>query len=805
MRAFVCLIAVWLCGSAWGLNYNYQGNGSNPDNWFDDANWSDGGGAADWPTAADNALFVSSVGMTISQTVPVHGQLQVGRGAINTVTIAAGGVVSNNNQTVVGITDNGQGTLIVDGGTLITKALRLNVFGGDASTTVLSPDSRVELRAGTLHVDESFGGDNAGDVDLGLNESATLEISGGTLTVDHNFDFTAGLLQIEGTGGVLAIGNTFYFGTGAASEPALVFELNSAGGVSPVQADSFALNGTVALEIDASATTPGAGLNLTLIDLGSDTFSAAEFTSLSNALSTTAIEDGELSLSGDSSQLLFSGTVVWNGTRIVSVDPVGDALQLTVETTESPADLSIVGSSSLTSEWRHITFATNAAGGFYEADLSSAPSNGNYLAVYLPAGQSSAFYGIEESSLDDWFTVVAESDPALTTHSIFSGGFELGISDVGGGYINRLALPGIGDVMGPISDRFGRGGQSAIRDQLHGSRYNPTQAGFSDEAGTICRIHETLDDSALVVSPRPCALFRGDGLFDFTEWENLVPDNYTESGGSNDWDTIDESALVGKQATEVTSEFDYYCTYEVCTNSTIPGFRHYYEYRYVREPGHCLLQHNLGPLYDPVAGEVTDLSADWPAGVYPASSNDMGVLQFSISIRMDRDLWAPEYYGYVTGSGIANLVMRERGSNVIARTFYQNTGFASRAPGYVFPGYASVQVPLFILAESDDIDQGGALGLYFPDSDVNINSIVGVDDDTGAVVYKDDRRLHMETRDSPFRIPTMQWDGFRGYLLGMLNPTDTPEGTHEVLRGEFYMLYGSPREIFESAQLIQSF
>ncbi len=793
---------VFLCGSVWGLNYNYQGNGANPDHWFDDANWSDGGGAADWPTAADNALFQSALGMTISQTVPVHGQLQVGRGAINTVTIAAGGAVSNSDQTVVGIVDNGQGTLIVDGGTLVTRALRLNVFGG---ATVLSPESRVELRAGTVHVDESFGGTNAGDVDLGLNESATLAISGGTLTVDHNFDFTSGRLQVEGTGGVLDIGNTLYLGTGAASDTQLAFELNSTGAVSPIQADSFALSGTVAVEVDAGLAPAGAALNLVLIDLGADTFSAAEFSALSNALTTTSVQGGELSLSGDSRQLLFSGTTVWEGTRIASIDPVGGSVKLTVETTESPADLSIVGSSSLTAAWRHLTFATNAAGGFYEADLSRAPSGGSGLEVYLPAEQPSAFFGVEESSLDDWFTVAAATDAALTTHSIVSGGFELGISDVGGGYINRLALPGIGDVMGPIADRFGRGGQSAIRDALHGSRYNPTQAGFSDEAGTICRIHETLDGSALVVAPRPCALFRGDGLFDFTEWENLVDDNYTESGGSNDWDTIDESLLPGKQATEITSEFDYYCFYEACTNMSASGFRHYYEYRYVRDPGHCILQHNLGPLYDPAAGEVTDLSVDAPSGVYAASSNDLGVLQFSISIRMDRSLWAPEYYGYVTGSNIGNLVMRDRGSNVIVRTFYQNSGFSSRAPGYVFPGYPTVQVPLFILAESDDIDQNGALGLYFPDSDINVNSIVGVGNTTGSIVYKDDRRLHMETRDSPFRIPTMQWDGFRGYLLGILNPQRTPAGTHEVLRGEFYLLYGSPREIFESAQSIQAF
>ncbi|MDF7824498.1 hypothetical protein P4B35_10780 [Pontiellaceae bacterium B12227] len=786
-----------VCASAWGANYLYEGSGIDPDEWLDDANWSDGSGVADWPTGSDNALFSSSLGMTITQTVPLHGQLQVGRGATNAVIIGVGGAVYNSNQTVVGITDHGQGTLIIDGGTLTTVRLRQGVLNEPAG-------SLVQVKGGVLDVNMTDS-NTKGLLDIGEVVPAVFELSGGVVSVESSLNLHDGVLRVIGSQGMLSTLAGFYFGTGPASDTALIFELDSEGGVSSVGADSFEMNGVASVEIDASAVSGGEVLNLVLIDLGSDTFSAAEFSALSNALKTTWVQGGELSLSGDRHQLLFTGTAGWEGTRITSIDPVGGSVRLMVETTEAPANLSVLGCSGLTSEWRRIALATNAAGGFYEADLSRAPSDGSNLTVYLPASQQQAFYGIEKSSLADRFTVAAESDPALTTHSIVSGGFELGISDVGGGYINRLTLPGIGDVMGPVTDRYGRGGQSAIRDALHGSRYNPTQAGFSDQAGTVCRVVESLDNTVLAVAPRPCCLFRGDGKFDFTEWENLVSDNYTESGGSNDWDTIDESLLAGQQATEITSEFDYFCTYEVCTNASIPGFRHYYEYQYVRDPGHCILQHNLGPLYDPVAGEVTDLSVDAPSGVDAASSNDLGVLQFSISIRMDRELWAPEYCGRVYGLDISDLAMESRGSNATVRTYYKNTEFASRAPGYVFPSYATVQVPLFILADSDDVDQSGALGLYFPDSDINVNSVVGVDSESGVVVYKDDRRLHMETRDSPFRISTMQWDGFRGYLLGMLNPTRTPEGTHEVLRGEFYLLYGSPREIFESAQSIEAF
>ena len=502
---------------------------------------------------------------------------------------------------------------------------------------------------------------------------------------------------------------------------------------------------------------------------------------------------------------------------IVATKVVGRSLKLEVSTARPLNELTVLERSSLVpGSWIPVTFSTNGIDGFLNTDLSrSVPENGNHV-VYLPLANTADFYAIEHAPISNWFGVAATSDPAVTTHELSSGGFVLGISDKGGGYINKMVLPGIGNVMGLASARYGRGGQSSIRDDLHGGKYNPTQAGFSDVAGTVCRICMAQDGSALVVVPRPCCLFRGDGGFDFTEWENLASDGYTESGGSNDWDMIDESQLPGKQATEITSEFDYYCTYEnrlgafgsvfAGTNAiTIPCFRHYFEYRYIRAPGHCLLQFNLGPLYDPVAGAVTDLSVVNPAGVQAATSNDMGVVTLSMSIRMDRALWTPGYIGCVNGSSISNLSFAVRGTNVNFLKVYQNATLASRATGYRLPNRTAVAVPLFILADSTGIDQGGALGLYYPDTAVNEFSVIGVNRDSGAIIYEDDRRMHLELRDEPTRTADMQWCGFRSNLLGLINPLAMETNQYEALRGEFYMLYGSPREIFENAQRIQPF
>lgn len=193
-----------------------------------------------------------------------------------------------------------------------------------------------------------------------------------------------------------------------------------------------------------------------------------------------------------------------------------------------------------------------------------------------------------------------------------------------------------------------------------------------------------------------------------------------------------------------------------------------------------------------------------PAGVHAATSNELGVITWSMSIRIDRPIWTATYLGTVNGSAIENLAMAAR-SGITLRQFHKNTVLAARAPAYTFPNQAAVAVPLFILADSADIDQGGALGLYYPDSVVNEKCVIGVARISGAVLYEDDRRLHTELRDQPERTEFMSWNGFRGNILGVLSPLQLPPTQFEAFRGEFFLLYGSPRQIFENAQRIRPF
>ena len=77
--------------------------------------------------------------------------------------------------------------------------------------------------------------------------------------------------------------------------------------------------------------------------------------------------------------------------------------------------------------------------------------------------------------------VVSTSDPSVVTHRLKIGDIEIGFSDQGGGYLNYLD---VGDGKNIVSARYGRGWQGSLRDELHSGRYNPTQAGFTDFAGT---------------------------------------------------------------------------------------------------------------------------------------------------------------------------------------------------------------------------------------------------------------------------------------------------------------------------------
>ena len=384
------------------------------------------------------------------------------------------------------------------------------------------------------------------------------------------------------------------------------------------------------------------------------------------------------------------------------------------------------------------------------------------------------------------FKIIAHSDNRITTHKLKSGpsGFELGITSNGGGVINFLNFPGIGDIMKLASDRYGRAGQLAFRDTSHGGSYNPTQAGYNEDIGTKCQVIKK--GKKLIIPQRGLALWFGDNRNDFTHWENIGSDSKDNDGGNSDTDGLDENNLVGKQETEVFSEFDYYGTYEDMYNENnlnVSTIRHYFEVSFIREPGHCLNQFREGtPLFNKNALR-NDISKNAPEGKFPGTDKDLNGVTAVWTLRNDVNRW-----NY---------------SHVYFRTLNGNWN--------VYP--ADVDVPsnadhnIIILAESNDKTTGRALCLYKPNSEINNFPIIGLNEKTGTISYKDERVI-LKTEGTKisydkFRAPAMSKYGFSNRFSGLINRTRLEEDIYEAYRGEYYILYGSPQEIMDNINKIK--
>ncbi|MDA9554787.1 T9SS type A sorting domain-containing protein [Pelobium sp.] len=372
------------------------------------------------------------------------------------------------------------------------------------------------------------------------------------------------------------------------------------------------------------------------------------------------------------------------------------------------------------------------------------------------------------------FKVIAVSDPSVTTQQLSSGNFTIGVTDNGGGMINQIILPGIGDIMSTETDRYGRGGQSAIRSMATSGCYNPTQAGFNETLGTQCPI--TVQTDKLIIQPRGVALWWSDAKYDFTQWENVGSDSFNSDGGNTDQDGINESTLPNKQADEVGSEFDYYGTYENYMNKngiTTPAIRHYYEYRFIRNPGNCLAQFSSSaPIWNPVQVQ-SDLSYQYPDGVYGGTDQDFNFMIAEYALRNDVSLWDPAYR-YI-------------------QDFYGNWQVTTRDSDLT--GYQNKMRQVFIIAESNDKNTGRAIGMYYPLTDINSYPVIGVNESDSSIAYKDNRINNSFIKENRYRISTMSSYGFNSYVLGLINRNRLPSGVYEAYRRELYIFYGTPQEI----------
>ncbi len=359
------------------------------------------------------------------------------------------------------------------------------------------------------------------------------------------------------------------------------------------------------------------------------------------------------------------------------------------------------------------------------------------------------------------FCIAAPSNPAITTQTLRSGDVVMGISDLGGGYINKLVIPGIGNLMGSASRRYGRGGQSALRDFLHAGAYNPTQAGFRDWDGTQCQI--ITKPGLLVIPPHKCSLWWADGKYNFTS-PRLTPI---------------------RQARKITSEFDYYGYYQNMDGRdgiTIPCIKHYFEYRFIRKPGFCFRQFGPGtPVFRP-QNALKNIPVKYPAGTYPAEPYDISKGLVVWSLRGDTAIWSPRWIYFVRKNGKWDI---HRSKSVRHSVYGPHAAFW----------------PLIIISDSNRPNKGPALGLFRPNSIINTDVIVGRTNE-GKQVYADPRLTRVLATSLPHRIKSMWKMGFFMFFRGMLNRTQTPPGVYETFRTEVYMMVGTPNQIRTAAETI---
>lgn len=375
--------------------------------------------------------------------------------------------------------------------------------------------------------------------------------------------------------------------------------------------------------------------------------------------------------------------------------------------------------------------------------------------------------------------------PDTTTHMLTSGAVVLGISKYGGGYINYLKLPGIGDILGPVSARFGRGGQSAIRDELHGRKYNPTQAGFTDTAGVEVNIIE--GDGKLTIPPFNLPAFNGDGEYDFAENSNLARDKYKTPG---DWDLLTEEP--GNQDQEVRTEFDYWGEYKNCLGGvvSIPCFKHQYQYRFVRtlEESHFLKQF-LNPEAKKKDGTPI-LKEEYLNNGF--GKIDLAAVISGWSLRFDNSIWDPKFRFYLTTDGRLVESSREK-IGTMADPRLNN--------------YEEV----IIVASSNDVRSGIALGFYRPGSRANINNIVTRTFDGRNIKsenrttqnYMSDNRTRLDAPNDPSEDMSLIY--FRNNISGLRNPgrpfllgsdpSSLKDRQYEMIRNEVYILVGTPEQI----------
>lgn len=383
--------------------------------------------------------------------------------------------------------------------------------------------------------------------------------------------------------------------------------------------------------------------------------------------------------------------------------------------------------------------------------------------------------------------IVLESDPAYVSHKLQVKNVTIGLSDKGGGYLNYCSIDNGSNI---VSSDYGKGWQSDIRDELHSRRYNPTQAGFRDLAGTPVKISKQKGKLSIQRFNMP---LYGDGVFDFTENEDLAPDNpkYADNGRT-DADGYSEKGWT--QDDELRSEFDFQGFYEDVSHLSegkIPIIRFYQEYIYARKPkaifqfGDNAIKTN-GTTVLNEKEKVRDISSVLSGRQSPSNTDLSKIIFTSYGARLLKRS------GYTTAMRFVNGEWQYES--------FQKTGKRKRFKLNSFrQARNDLDYNFLILSKGKNPEKSQAIALYSPESEINKYQIIGRDNKANKISYKEDRRMKQYIYYA-HKIKKQISMRFRYQLSGILSPLKTKPGIVEVLRNESYILFGTPNQILKTIQ-----
>jgi hypothetical protein len=401
--------------------------------------------------------------------------------------------------------------------------------------------------------------------------------------------------------------------------------------------------------------------------------------------------------------------------------------------------------------------------------------------------------------------VASGTSPSTVTHSLESAvGTKravIGVNDRGGGYINSVLLYGYGiDGVNIVIPDFGKGWQGSVRDNLHGGRYNPTQAGFRDLFGAPVSV---VENSTLLVRQFAMPLY-GDPVYDFLANETGgVMDVYRDDGGNSDADYLGDETTLDQ---ELRSEFDH--SVELRDTSArfgLPSFSRS-EYNMYARPPSAIRQFtdlravyssgsNAGqPIFRP-ENRIRDASLITAGDQTPTATDLSYVIHTAMAVRVPS---ARFRYLHFESGGRSRVMTLDTSSlfncaSPVAVGSYVYTS-GRRARGPATNSTCTLDMPLMILSTSSDPATGVGVGLYVPEESSNAEQVQKIGPD--GTTTRENRRIA-----SVFAIDYTNQAGqqfyalrLRNYISGLFAPGIATEGLTNVS----YFLFGTPNEIFSA-------